>query len=81
MTGQLRPWRPEDFHDQCETCGAPAGHLCHAWCDIGYTAEDARRDAELRNDRAKSPRSEDTHRPGEGVDGPPWQASRLRRSS
>ncbi|MDG9709781.1 hypothetical protein [Streptomyces sp. DH10] len=47
--GRLRPWRPEDFDDPCETCGAPAGQLCRAWCDTGYTAADARRDAELRD--------------------------------
>jgi hypothetical protein len=44
----MRPWRPEDFDDRCETCGAPAGQLCRAWCDTGYTADDARRDAEIR---------------------------------
>ncbi|WP_217236465.1 hypothetical protein [Streptomyces sp. AC555_RSS877] len=49
MTGPLRPWRPEDFDDQCETCGAPPGQLCKPPCDTGYTAEDARRDAEIRD--------------------------------
>ncbi len=40
------PFRPEDFEERCETCNAPPGQLCHAWCDTGYTAEDARADAE-----------------------------------
>ncbi|KMS74283.1 hypothetical protein ACM01_15420 [Streptomyces viridochromogenes] len=48
MSGQLRPWTPEDFDDRCETCDAPPGQLCRPWCDTGYTAADARRDAELR---------------------------------
>lgn len=52
MSGQLCPWRPEDFDDRCETCGAPAGQLCHSWCDTGYTAKDARRDAEIRDQGA-----------------------------
>ncbi|MEU5044588.1 hypothetical protein [Streptomyces griseorubiginosus] len=55
MSGQLRPWRPEDFEDSCETCGAPPGQLCRSWCDTGYTSEDARRDAELRDQDTKSP--------------------------
>ncbi|MFF7534563.1 hypothetical protein ACFZB2_36500 [Streptomyces bobili] len=37
------PFRPEDFEDRCETCNAPPGQLCHAWCDTGYTAADAER--------------------------------------
>ncbi|MFF5303559.1 hypothetical protein ACFY5F_29815 [Streptomyces sp. NPDC013161] len=52
MSGQLRPWRPEDFDERCETCGAPAGQLCRTGCDTGYTAEDARREAELRDQAA-----------------------------
>ncbi|MEU6511053.1 hypothetical protein [Streptomyces sp. NPDC046942] len=54
MSGQLRPWRPEDFDDHCETCGAPPNQLCKAWCDTGYTAADARRDSELRAAQAAS---------------------------
>ncbi|MEU9222011.1 hypothetical protein AB0D47_36420 [Streptomyces sp. NPDC048376] len=38
-------FRPEDFDEHCETCGAPPGQFCHAWCDTGYTAADARADA------------------------------------
>ncbi|MFC8434896.1 hypothetical protein [Streptomyces sp. NPDC057253] len=33
----------------------PPGQLCHSWCDTGYTAEDARRDAEIRGQDAKRP--------------------------
>ncbi|MFD7444082.1 hypothetical protein [Streptomyces sp. NPDC059909] len=44
MTGPLQAWRPEDFDDGCETCGAPPGQLCKPTCDTGYTAEDFRRD-------------------------------------
>ncbi|MER5924894.1 hypothetical protein [Streptomyces mirabilis] len=45
------PFRPEDFEERCETCNAPPGQLCRAWCDTGYTARadaerhDAQRDA------------------------------------
>ncbi|MFE4580639.1 hypothetical protein [Streptomyces chartreusis] len=46
MSGPPRPWRPDDFDERCETCGAPPGQLCHSWCDTGYTAQDARLDAE-----------------------------------
>lgn len=59
MTGPLRPWRPDDFDDRCETCGAAPGQLCKPWCDTGYTAEDFRRDAE-RHDQAAEARP---HRP------------------
>jgi hypothetical protein len=55
VTGPLRPWRPEDFDDRCETCEVPAGQLCKPWCDTGYTAEDARRDAERRDQVPTSP--------------------------
>jgi hypothetical protein len=46
MSSPPPPFRPEDFDERCETCGAPPGRLCRAWCDTGYTAEDARADAE-----------------------------------
>lgn len=46
MSSPPSPFRPEDFEERCETCNAPPGQLCHAWCDTGYTAEDARADAE-----------------------------------
>ncbi|MER5200054.1 hypothetical protein ACWD3J_41910 [Streptomyces sp. NPDC002755] len=51
------PFRPEDFEERCETCNAPPGQLCHTWCDTGYTAEDARADAERHATRrdAKPP--------------------------
>ncbi|MET7693840.1 hypothetical protein ABZT06_38735 [Streptomyces sp. NPDC005483] len=66
MSGQPRPWRPEDFDDRCETCGAPAGQVCRSWCDTGYTAEDARRDAELRDQSATNlPPAHPTHSPKE----------------
>ncbi|OIJ93233.1 hypothetical protein BIV25_25975 [Streptomyces sp. MUSC 14] len=55
MSGPPPPWRPQDFDDHCETCGAPPGQLCKAWCDTGYTAADARRDAELRDQAASRP--------------------------
>ncbi|MFF2165410.1 hypothetical protein ACFVWP_32585 [Streptomyces sp. NPDC058175] len=55
MSAQLRPWRPEDFDDQCETCGAPPGQLCRPSCDTGFTAEDSRREAELRDQGARTP--------------------------
>ncbi|MCF2435945.1 hypothetical protein LV779_22035 [Streptomyces thinghirensis] len=42
----LPPFRPEDYDEHCEACGAPPGQLCHAWCDTGYTAADARAEAE-----------------------------------
>ncbi|CAM5650247.1 hypothetical protein GCM10010261_61990 [Streptomyces pilosus] len=51
MTGQPHPWRPDDFDDHCETCGAPPGQLCKPWCDTGYTADDYRRDA-VRHQKA-----------------------------
>ncbi|MET8453755.1 hypothetical protein [Streptomyces sp. NPDC005209] len=38
-----------DFEERCETCLAPPGQLCQAWCDTGYTAADARADA-VRHD-------------------------------
>ena len=65
MTGQPRPWRPEDFDDHCETCGAPPGHLCKAWCDTGYTADDARHDAIRRQEAADHARllPRKAHRP------------------
>ncbi|MFE5688149.1 hypothetical protein [Streptomyces sp. NPDC056512] len=55
MTGPLRPWRPEDFDDQCETCGAPPGQLCRPWCDTGFTADHARREAAIRDLGARRP--------------------------
>ncbi|GGV52334.1 hypothetical protein GCM10010245_82330 [Streptomyces spectabilis] len=54
MTAQLRPWRPEDFAEPCEGCGAPPGQLCRPWCDAGYTADCYRRDAERRAPTASS---------------------------
>ncbi|MGW4102014.1 hypothetical protein [Streptomyces sp. NPDC004976] len=57
MTGQPRPWRPEDFDDHCETCGAPPGQLRKAWGDTGYTVEDARRDAVRRQETADRDRT------------------------
>ncbi|MEU1599140.1 hypothetical protein ABZ468_41620 [Streptomyces sp. NPDC005708] len=59
MTGPLQPWRPEDFDERCETCGAPPGRLCKPSCDTGYTAEDARGDADRRQEAAPAP----SHRP------------------
>ncbi|MFC0843431.1 hypothetical protein ACFH04_06745 [Streptomyces noboritoensis] len=55
MTGALRPWRPEDFDDWCETCSAPPGQLCKPRCSTGYTAEDFRRDDERRGQSAAAP--------------------------
>ncbi|MGW2232307.1 hypothetical protein, partial [Streptomyces formicae] len=54
-----QPWRPEDFEDECETCGAPPGQLCRPRCDTGYTAQDFRRDAVRRSraDRSRPPRT------------------------
>lgn len=49
MNGSLRPWSLEDFDDTCETCGAPPGQFCHPWCTSGYTAADARREAEAKD--------------------------------
>ncbi|MFE9976233.1 hypothetical protein ACFYRD_37385 [Streptomyces hirsutus] len=46
MSSPPPPFRPEDFEERCETCNAPPGQLCHAWCDTGYTVDDARADAE-----------------------------------
>ncbi|WP_331763482.1 hypothetical protein [Streptomyces anthocyanicus] len=46
MSSPPPPFHPEDFGERCETCDAPPGQLCRAWCDTGYTAEDARADAE-----------------------------------
>jgi hypothetical protein len=46
MSSSLRPWRPEDFDDTCETCSAPPGQFCRPWCTTGYTAADARREAD-----------------------------------
>ncbi|MFD7283466.1 hypothetical protein ACFV80_42390 [Streptomyces sp. NPDC059862] len=47
----LPPFRPEDFDEGCETCGAAPGQLCRPWCDTGYTADDARADAERHANR------------------------------
>ncbi|MEU6653397.1 hypothetical protein ABZ904_29170 [Streptomyces sp. NPDC046900] len=47
----LPPFSPEDFDEQCETCQAPPGQLCHPSCDAGYTADDHRADAERHADR------------------------------
>jgi hypothetical protein len=55
VTGPLRPWRPDDFDDWCETCGAAPGQFCKPTCDTGYTAEDFRRDAEPRDQDAAAP--------------------------
>lgn len=55
MSSPPPPFRPEDFDERCEICGAPPGQLCRAWCDTGYTAADARADAErhaAQNDTA-----------------------------
>ncbi|MGW1411308.1 zinc finger domain-containing protein [Streptomyces sp. NPDC002403] len=41
-----QPFRPEDFDEECETCGAAPGQLCLSWCDTGYTADDYHADAE-----------------------------------
>ncbi|MEU1925596.1 hypothetical protein ACWEV9_32735 [Streptomyces albogriseolus] len=57
MTGQPRPWRPEDFDDHCETCGAPPGQLCKPRCDTGYTADDYRRDAVRHQETADHDRT------------------------
>ncbi|MEU0228233.1 hypothetical protein ABZ177_28340 [Streptomyces sp. NPDC006284] len=46
MSSPPPPFRPEDFDERYDTCGAPPGQLCRAWCDTGYTADDARADAE-----------------------------------
>ncbi|WP_199550137.1 hypothetical protein [Streptomyces sp. N35] len=54
MNSALRPWRAEDFDEECATCQAPAGEWCRPGCDTGYTAEDARREAE--QSRAARPR-------------------------
>lgn len=40
-----RPFLPADFEDPCEECEAPAGWYCRAGCGSGYTAADARADA------------------------------------
>ncbi|MEU9291300.1 hypothetical protein AB0D57_43450 [Streptomyces sp. NPDC048275] len=53
MSSSLRPWRPEDFDDTCETCDAPPGQLCRPWCTTGYTAADARREAERAAEKAR----------------------------
>ncbi|MEV4231239.1 hypothetical protein AB0J81_29955 [Streptomyces bobili] len=66
MTGQPRPWHPEDFDDHCETCGAPPCQLCNPWCNTGYTTDDYRRDAQ-RQDRT-------AHRP---TPGPPTSRPRM----
>ncbi|MGW7131332.1 hypothetical protein ACWGIA_23770 [Streptomyces bobili] len=42
----------EDFTEACETCHAYAGQLCRPPCDTGYTAQDAQRDAERREERS-----------------------------
>jgi hypothetical protein len=55
MSFSPRPWRPEDFTERCETCGAPPGQLCEPSCDTGYTAEDSRHDAERRAQAAAAP--------------------------
>ncbi|CAM5498642.1 hypothetical protein GCM10010345_64600 [Streptomyces canarius] len=75
MTGPLRPWRPEDFDDWCETCGAAPGQFCKPACDTGYTAEDFRRDAEPRDQDAPAPPEPGTHHPPEGVKTPPCRRS------
>lgn len=49
MSSPPPPFRPEDFEERCESCGAVPGQFCHAWCDTGYTAADARADAERRD--------------------------------
>lgn len=38
MNRELRLWRPEDFEDTCESCGAPPGQFCRDSCDVGYSA-------------------------------------------
>lgn len=59
MTTTPPPWRPSDFDEPCETCGAPPGQLCKPECDTGYTAEDYRQEAERRAQAAP----EEPHRP------------------
>ncbi|MGW2111952.1 hypothetical protein [Streptomyces sp. NPDC001948] len=46
----LPPFRPEDFDEECETCGAAPGQLCLSWCDTGYTADDYRADTQRQAD-------------------------------
>ncbi|MEJ8654946.1 hypothetical protein [Streptomyces sp. MS1.AVA.4] len=70
MTGSPRPWRPEDFDDRCESCGAAPGQLCKPTCDSGYTAEDFRRDAERRDQAAAEPGAQYAHQPPDEVKRP-----------
>lgn len=37
MSQNLRPWRPEDFEDAHEDCGAQPGEFCRPHCPTGYT--------------------------------------------
>lgn len=60
MTTPPPPWRPSDFTEPCETCGAPPSQLCRPQCDTGYTAEDYRHDAEHRHQTTP----EQPHHPG-----------------
>ncbi|MFF5011476.1 hypothetical protein ACFY3G_53050 [Streptomyces phaeochromogenes] len=53
MSDSLRPWRPKDFDDTCETCDAPPGQFCRPWCTTGYTAADALREAEREAEKAR----------------------------
>ncbi|MGW1870441.1 hypothetical protein ACWCPS_33465 [Streptomyces mauvecolor] len=43
-----RPFLPADFDEPCEDCKAPAGSYCRPGCSSGYTADDARADAQSR---------------------------------
>ncbi|WP_037902822.1 hypothetical protein [Streptomyces sp. NRRL S-350] len=47
-----QPFVPaRDFDEPCEDCGAPAGAYDFPDCPSGYTAEDARAEAERSADR------------------------------
>ncbi|MFE9559095.1 hypothetical protein ACFYMW_39150 [Streptomyces sp. NPDC006692] len=40
-----RAFLPQDFDEPCEECQAPAGSYCRPGSGSGYTAADARADA------------------------------------
>ncbi|AYG77895.1 hypothetical protein DWB77_00002 [Streptomyces hundungensis] len=53
MTPKQYPGRvflPGDFDEPCEDCQAPAGAYCRPGCGSGYTADDARADAQKRTE-------------------------------